>query len=108
MITSNSSVDFISVMRASGVDPATMFVTEEFREWITEYLSENEVTVRFTKKDGSERTMRCTRNLTAIPTEHQPKTTLQPSTSDAIRAFDLDIQEWRSFNLSTLNHIEWN
>ena len=43
MISSNSGTDFISVMRAAGQDPATLFVTEEFRTWLVDYLSENEL-----------------------------------------------------------------
>jgi hypothetical protein len=107
MISSNSSVDFMAVMRASGVDPATHMQTPEFREWLDDYLSENTLTVHFTKKDGSDRIMKCTRNYSSIPSDKQPKGTLEKSTTDAVRVFDTDIQEWRSFNISNLKRIEW-
>lgn len=108
MISTNSSVDFFSVLVASGRSPAEFVQTEEFKEWLNEYLSESELTVIFTKKDGSDRTMRCTRNLDSIPFDRHPKSTETVSaTTDALRAFDLDLQEWRSFNISTLKHINW-
>lgn len=107
MITSNSSVDFISVAKAQGMDPAEFMQSEEFREWFNEYLSDNAITVRFTKKDGTERSMFCTRNLGLIPEEHQPKTNIETSKTDNVRVYDLVINEWRSFNISAINHIDW-
>lgn len=107
MISSNSSVDFISVLRASGVDPAVHMQTPEFREWLDEYLSENTLTVQFTKKDGTERTMKCTRNFASIPSDKQPKSSIEKTTTDAVRVFDVEIQDWRSFNISNIKRLEY-
>jgi hypothetical protein len=107
MISSNSSIDFISVLKTQGVDPMTHMQSQEFRDWLDDYLSENTITVQFTKKDGSDRTMKCTRNFEAIPTDKQPKGTLEKSSTDAIRVFDTDINEWRSFNISNLKRLEY-
>ena len=66
-------------------------------------LSEREVVVTFTKKDGSERVMKCTRNLSSIPSDMQPKGTMQKvEESDNIRVFDVEQQGWRSFNFTNL------
>ena len=68
-------------------------------------LYEGVTTVKFTKKDGSERVMQCTRSASLIPTEFQPKTeTVESETevSDNIRVFDVEKQGWRSFNFTTL------
>lgn len=67
-------------------------------------LSTGVTTVTFTKKDGSLRTMNCTRNLSVIPAEHQPKgeTQIVTEETDNIRVFDVDANGWRSFNFSTL------
>lgn len=107
MISSNSGTDFISVLKAQGVDPMTHMQTPEFREWLDGYLSENILKVQFTKKDGTERTMMCTRSMNAIPADKQPKGTLEKTSTDAVRVFDTEIQEWRSFNISNLKRIEY-
>jgi len=107
MISSNSSVDFISVLRASGVDPMTHMQSPEFREWLDEYLSENILVVKFTKKDGTDRTMACTRDFTKIPADKQPKSSVEKTTTDAVRVFDTEIQDWRSFNISNIKRLEY-
>jgi len=67
------------------------------------YLSEGAMTVTFTKKDGSDRVMRCTRNFTMIPTESHPKGDgFEIKDDDNIKVFDLDLNQWRSFNYTTL------
>lgn len=66
-------------------------------------LSSEVVTVTFIKKDGTERVMRCTKNLNLIPTEHQPKgESSVEAKEDNVRVFDIEKQGWRSFNYSTL------
>lgn len=64
-----------------------------------EYLSTGHVTVTFTKKDGTERVMRCTQNADLIPPS--PSTvTEKREYEDQCRVYDLDIGEWRSFKPS--------
>lgn len=65
------------------------------------HLNAGVVTVVFTKKDGTQRTMRCTTNLALIPQDRHPKpiaeTVLDAPDATTQRAFDLDLGEWRSF-----------
>lgn len=64
-------------------------------------LAEGVISVTFTKKDGTDRVMLCTRKSSLIPTEFHPKgETVE--TGDNIRVFDVEKNGWRSFNLSTL------
>lgn len=75
------------------------------KENILEKLRTNEATVKFTKADGTERTMRCTLVESQIPADKRPKSAeaQTPSTvGSAIRAFDLDKGEWRSFRLMSV------
>ena len=73
------------------------------REEIEKRLKEGIVEVVFTKKDGTERTMRCTRATSYIPLEHAPKSdTSKEEVTDNIRVFDVEKQGWRSFNFTTL------
>jgi hypothetical protein len=112
MVTSNSSIDFISMANASSPNGAEELLKDpEVGQWLKEHLATDSITVTFTKKDGTERKMLCTRNFDLIPVEKHPKTdgatVKTPSTTDAIQAFDLEINEWRSFNASSIKRIEW-
>lgn len=107
MITSNSGMDFISLAKASGVDVDAMMKEPEFADWLRGYLSESTITVTFTKKDGTPRVMKCTKQSDLIPADKQPKGTGTMTTGDAVAAFDLDKQEWRSFNTGNITNIEW-
>jgi hypothetical protein len=70
----------------------------EFQPWLKEMLSSDvDVLVTFTKADGSERTMRCTKRSSSIPQDKTPKGTGRSSPEGTERVFDLDKQEWRSF-----------
>lgn len=64
------------------------------------------VTVTFTKKDGTDRIMNCTRNLSTIPVEFHPKSEIQIEESDNIRVFDLDLNAWRSFNYQNVKEVQ--
>ena len=66
-------------------------------------LNNKTLVINFKKLDGSERTMKCTRSMTNIPSEHHPKTSL--SHDGAIRVFDLEANGWRSFIFENVNSI---
>jgi len=108
MITSNSGVDFIAAAKASGSDPMEIVAQPEFKEWFNEYLSENTITVEFTKKDGEKRRMFCTRDIGKIPVEQHPTGSGKAVTTDSVAVWDLEKQGWRIFNLSSLTRIEWS
>lgn len=54
--------------------------------------------VKFTKQDGNEREMMCTRNPLVIPEDKISKRIERTPTSaaTAVPVFDLEIKEWRS------------
>lgn len=60
-------------------------------------LRQREVLVRFTKKDGSERLMRCTLNSDVIPVVYGGSV---KGPEHLITVFDLDKDAWRNINLS--------
>lgn len=84
---------------------------------LNQYLTEGVVKVVFTKKDGTDRTMRCTRRMDMIPFDKQPKPkplpisdTMEvyklaestPNDPQLFKVFDLDKQAWRSFRYTTV------
>lgn len=107
-VTSDSSVDAISMANFSIPGGAAELVKDpEFAQYLREYLAEALIAVTFTKKDGTSRRMLCTKQEDSIPSDKQPKGTGHASTGDAVTVFDLEKQEWRSFNTSNITHIEW-
>lgn len=81
---------------------------EQFYNAIHKVLVEGNALVNFTKKDGTERVMLCT--LVNIPSEKLPKA-VDPEdevqySKEAIRVFDIEKQDWRSFRLDAINSIK--
>ena len=69
-------------------------------------LSEGKVSVTFTKLNGEERVMVCTKQFDLIPEEHRAKSDKPHKQSDeVIPVFDLDKQAWRSFRNDSVK--EW-
>ena len=78
------------------------------REKLNEIFTANQVVlVKFIKKDGTERVMKCTRSLGMIPPEFHPKGEGERKQSEEVYpVFDLSIQGWRSFRLDSIISIE--
>ncbi len=88
--------------------------SDEFKNWVKGLLHEqNDLCVVFTKKDGSQREMFCTLSEGKIPAEKQPKaqeavsqTARQPNES-ALRVFDTQAQDWRSFRWDSVIEVRY-
>jgi len=89
-------------------DNTTITTRKNYLAEITEqYLKNGEtITVTFTKKDGTERVMLCTRNMAAIPEDKHPKGEGKTKAAHLIVAFDLDKGEWRSFGEESLKSVQ--
>lgn len=77
---------------------------EEIQKKFQEY---DVVTVTFRKKDGSPRTMICTRNINLLPAEQRPKT--EPKVNyEVMNVFEILTTvpavtgQWRSFRIDSL------
>ena len=107
MVSTNSPIDWTKLM--SETDNSEFVKTAEFREWLLGLLADetNPTTVTFTKKDGTERVMKCTRSPAQIPEDLHPKNGTG-DTDSTIRVFDLDKNEWRSFIVENIKRIEYS
>ena len=86
---------------------------EEFKTWTLGVLHDGNIKdlcVTFTKQDGTERAMQCTLNESRIPSDKTPKTPSTTSTSSgsAVRVFDTEKQEWRSFRWDSVTKVSFN
>lgn len=75
-------------------------------EEIVNTLREGVVNLSFTKvKDGEVRNMKATLVSDMIPSDKMPKTDANANTEKnqlAVRVFDLDLNDWRSFRVDSL------
>lgn len=67
-------------------------------------LHESIMTVEFKKKNGDNRVMKCTTNPKFIEPQTAPRPTR--ATLEAIRVFDMEKNDWRSFKLETVKSIQ--
>jgi hypothetical protein len=74
-------------------------------EQLVDKLSSNVCTVRFTKRDGTLRTLKCTRDLSKIPSEKHPLDKINEPFGGLVDVYDLVKQDWRSFNYDRLTEV---
>lgn len=78
-------------------------------KWLKDILTVTEATVTFTKVDGSERVMRCTLEADKLPPvviKEDAKPRKQSDSTKALRVFDVEKGEWRSFTIKNIKKIE--
>lgn len=114
------------VVRLLRSQPGTQYqeaddqVKEQIRIWVKQLLTNSEVTVTFTKADGTDRDMLCTLDHSRIPVSiAKPVSTTAPVDGivresrkprkepdpHSIRVYDLEKQEWRSFRFERLKKV---
>jgi len=86
------------------------FDNEESKNWLKDLLHSEIVTLTFTKKDGTERVMKCTLSENVIPfaildavgdKNHK-------KSDEAQSVYDLEAEGWRSFRWDSLKQIEFS
>jgi hypothetical protein len=78
-------------------------------EWLNGVLKETPVTITFTKKDGTERVMKCSLDPKLLP-KLEPKAITEDKkprkeSTTSMRVFDLEKNEWRSFTIKSIKRI---
>lgn len=95
------------MMNVTATPAKNIFIDDESKNWLKTLLRETEVTIKFVKKDGSERKMVCTLLESKIPEEKQPKNTGKKQSDESLAVFDVEKQDWRSFRWDSINTIEF-
>jgi hypothetical protein len=81
-------------------------------DFLTKIRDEDEVNIRFEKKDGTMRNMRCTLSFKKIPKSEQPKefslTKILKllNKNKILHVYDLDKQGWRSVPFNKTEYVE--
>lgn len=80
---------------------------EHKRQYYTELLKSSDAEVTFTKKDGSDRIMKCTlRESVAIPYEKKTERTREGKVN-ILPVWDLEADAWRSINIDTIKEVKF-
>jgi hypothetical protein len=86
----------------------------QFKQWLTRELHHGVVTVNFTKKDGTDRSMRCTLSTTEIPVvvqetllENQEPTKPRKINPDVRTVYDVESQTWKSFRWDSIKSVNY-
>ena len=81
----------------------------DMRDWIIGLLKEEmPIKVTFTKKDGTERVMKCTKNISNIPVDMHPTGEKEIKEGNVLRVFDLENSGWRSFNVESVKEVSFS
>jgi hypothetical protein len=75
------------------------------RKWLKSVLETDVVEVTFTKKDGSERILKCTLKEDVLP-EVQNKEAKEKS-QEAIAVWDVESEGWRSFRWDSIKSVKF-
>ena len=84
------------------------FKTKKEKNWLLGLLRSEVVEITFTKKDGSERIMKCTLLESKIPSEKMPKGTEKAKNDEVVPVGDIENDGWRSFRWDSLRAIHFS
>jgi hypothetical protein len=80
-----------------------------FKKWLRGCLKFGPVNLTFTKKDGTERIMRCTTNPTVVlfkdPSILESKREKKPN-EDVMPVYDLENNSWKSFRWDSVKRVQ--
>lgn len=80
---------------------------DKFTVWLKGMLSVSPVTVTFTKKDGTERVMKCTLDPKELPAQAVTESKKERKKSDnTLAVYDLESKGWRSFTIKSVTRVE--
>ena len=83
------------------------FKGKKEKDWLISLLRENPVEILFTKKDGSDRLMKCTLQESKIPSENAPKGAERAKSEDSVAVYDLEKSAWRSFRWDSIKSVHF-
>lgn len=76
------------------------------KESVANLLRRNEVTITFTKKDGTERVMKCTLKEDVIVPHEKTTDRVKVPKEDILPVWDLEANAWRSVTIPNILTIE--
>lgn len=81
-------------------------ITKVSRDAVLKMLREGVVNIKFTKKDGTIRDMKCTLLPVYIPEDMRPKGTGSVTNENILRVYDIIEDDWRCFLVDNILSVE--
>ena len=82
--------------------------TQEGRDWLKSHLRMGPVNVVFTKKDGTEREMKCTLQEGVVVPHEKTTERVKDENLETLAVWDLDKNAWRSFRLDSIKSVSFD
>lgn len=81
---------------------------DKFSVWLKGMLKVDIGTITFTKKDGTERVMKCTLNPEKLPPAPVTENKKERKVNDDVMAvYDIEAEGWRSFTLKSVTRVQF-
>lgn len=84
--------------------PPGAWASEVNKEYLKEMLSEHIMRINFQKRDGSFRTLVCTRKMDLVPEENHPKG-IKKDNPNVLPVWSIVDEGWRSFRFDSVNSV---
>lgn len=81
---------------------------EVTRDWLIELLAEQPATVTFTKKDGTERVMKCTLQSEEVEYDEKKTDRTKAANPEVLPVYDMEAEGWRSFRIDAITKVEFS
>jgi hypothetical protein len=85
--------------------------TKLFKKWLRSHLAFGPTTVVFTKKDGTERVMKCTTNSKLVPAVEISESTdpkkERKVNEEVMPVYDLESNAWKSFRWDSIKSVRF-
>lgn len=78
---------------------------KEGRKWLTGLLKDSIVEIIFTKKDGTERVMKCTLQKEYLP---EAAGSEKERSEEVLAVFDVEKDGWRSFRWDSIKQVNFS
>lgn len=79
------------------------------RKWLKSALEKEVVEVVFTKKDGSERVMKCTLKEDVLPIiQSDDGTSIRTRSKETLAVWDVEAEGWRSFRWDSIKTVTFS
>jgi hypothetical protein len=92
---------------ADSTDSKNISTTAENKALVQALLRQGPATVTFTKKDGSERVMKCTLEEGVVVPHEKTTDRVKEPKDDILPVWDLEANAWRSITIPNIKTVEF-